>query len=74
MVYAGWSGRIAAAEATYRRAIAVNHDSFEAHVKLADLLSTAGRLKDALPHLRRLVELRPNSPDTHSDLGGALAR
>ena len=60
------------AEVSYRRAIAINNDSFEAHLKLGDLLSTAGRVKDALPHLRRIAELRPNSPDTHSDLGGAL--
>ena len=52
--------------------MAINNDSFEAHVKLADLLATAGRLRDALPHLRRIVLLRPNSADTHSDLGGAL--
>ena len=66
------SGRLADAAAAYRRAIAINNDSFEAHVKLADLLTTAGRVKDAVPHLRRVVELRPNSADTHSDLGGAL--
>ena len=33
----------------------------------------AGRVADALPHLRRAVELAPGSAAAHSDYGGALA-
>ncbi len=62
------------AAAAYRRAIAVNADSIEAHAKLAALLDSASRLNEALTHLRRIVAIRPGSADAHNDLGGALAQ
>lgn len=65
------SGRRADAMAAYRRAVAI--ESFEAHVGLTALLVSAGNLKAALTHLRRIVAIRPNSADAQSDLGAVLA-
>jgi protein O-GlcNAc transferase len=53
--------------------VAINSESFEAHVGLTTLLVSAGNLNAALTHLRRIVAIRPNSADAHSDLGAVLA-
>jgi protein O-GlcNAc transferase len=38
------------------------------------LLFGAGRIQEAIRHLRNAVELSPDSATAHSDLGGALAQ
>ena len=51
-----------------------NPDFADAHDELGVLLFAAGRLDEAIAHLRKAVDLAPGSAVAHSDLGGALAQ
>jgi len=46
----------------------------DAHTNLANLLLEKGDDEAALPHYRKAVELQPNEPGTHYNLGVGLAR
>ncbi len=50
----------------------VPEGSARIHGELGRALSTAGRASEALPHLRKAVELGPTRAVAHSDLGLAL--
>jgi tetratricopeptide (TPR) repeat protein len=60
---------IAAAE----RALSINPEFTDAHVNLGSLLFSRGRVRDALPHFQRAVELEPGSPMLLNNLAGGLA-
>lgn len=57
-------------EATLRR----SPDSWVAHLNLGSALVETGRPLDALPHLQRANELKPDYPDTLNSLGDTLNR
>lgn len=46
--------------------------SWVAHLNLGTALVDAGRSGDALPHLQRALELKPNFPETLNSLGNVL--
>jgi len=68
--------RLADAESLYRRAIAVNSKSFEAHLSLGLLLARQGKEDDAHPELEIAATLDPEEagPATKARAWRALAR
>ena len=66
------AGRMAAAAACYRQAIAALPEMPEPHNNLATALCELGRPGDAIPHLRRATALRPDYVAAHFNLGMAL--
>ena len=65
-------GRLAEAEADYRRAIALGGDS-SAHSNLGALFYQQGRFEEAVKTFRESVRLEPQEPANHRNLGDALA-
>jgi serine/threonine-protein kinase len=63
-----------AAEAAYRKAIALAPDFAAAHANLGLCLSDQGKHDAAEAACRTAVELRPNWADAHYHLGNVLAR
>jgi cytochrome c-type biogenesis protein CcmH/NrfG len=57
--------------ALFSHALATGHDTAVARNNLGLALSELGRPGDALPHLRRAVELRADDPDAWFNLGNA---
>jgi tetratricopeptide (TPR) repeat protein len=53
-------GDKAKAEEAYNKALAIDPKLFPAQLNVAALLNSAGRTKDALPHLAAAVELKPD--------------
>ncbi len=51
-----------------------NPNNARAHSNLAHLLSTSGRLAEAIEHGRRAVEIDPNFAEAESNLAGDLAQ
>jgi len=66
-------GRKTEAEAEYQALIACA-DLPEAHNNLALLLGERGQYPEALSHLEKAVELKPDYPDAHFNLGRLLWR
>lgn len=59
----------------FSHAIDVTQDNYIAEHNLgAYLMDQPGQLEQAIPHLRAAVRLRPESGQSHSDLGTALAK
>jgi tetratricopeptide (TPR) repeat protein len=58
--------------ALYEATLARNPDSWVAHLNLGTALDDAGRPEEALPHLQRALELKPNFPETLNSLGNVL--
>lgn len=56
----------------YRHALAVDQDNYLAHANLGVMLDDAGRSGEALPHLRRAVDLR-GDPVYRFNLANALS-
>jgi 2-polyprenyl-3-methyl-5-hydroxy-6-metoxy-1,4-benzoquinol methylase/Tfp pilus assembly protein PilF len=65
-------GERVAAVAHWQRAIALHPNFAQAHMNLGNALREAGRIEEALPHLRQALHLQP-SPFAHNNLGLALA-
>lgn len=57
-----------------KRVIELNTSNFRAHVMLARLHMQQGQLMDAIPYLRRSLELRPNALDIRWELCELLKR
>jgi tetratricopeptide (TPR) repeat protein len=58
--------------AVFRRVLAVDEHNPSAHNNLGVELGEAGRIEEALPHLRAALRLRPSSPEALNNLGNAL--
>jgi len=55
----------------YRDTVAQNPSSWPSQVNLGVLLYTAGNGTEAVTHLEKAVQLRPDYPEAHNDLGNA---
>jgi tetratricopeptide (TPR) repeat protein len=66
------AGRLADAEARYRRMIAINPDLADVHSNLGVVLRGQGRKAEALAAYQRAVALSPDSPVFLDNLGIAL--
>ncbi|WP_175414763.1 tetratricopeptide repeat protein [Nibricoccus aquaticus] len=60
--------------ALYETTLARNPDSWVAHLNLGVALDDTGQPAEALPHLQRALELKPDFPETLNSLGSALNR
>jgi len=60
------------AEASYRKALALNPNYAEGHTGLGNTLKEAGRLKEAIASHRQALILSPEYAEAHSNLGNAL--
>ena len=61
-------------ESLYRDTIAKNPRGWVAYTNLADFLESSGQDDDALPLARQAVQLKPDEPIVHSNLGTMLLR
>ncbi|HVH05162.1 MAG TPA: tetratricopeptide repeat protein [Myxococcota bacterium] len=59
-------------ETLYRDTIAKNPGAWSAYLNLANLLSSAGRNREAVPLAREAARLAPEIADAHNTLGGVL--
>jgi len=59
-------------ETLYRDVVAKNERAWNAHLNLANLLSSQGRNEEALPFARDAARLAPELADAHNTLGGVL--
>ncbi|MEO6003722.1 MAG: tetratricopeptide repeat protein [Opitutus sp.] len=58
----------------YETTLARNPSSWVAQLNLGTALDDAGQPQEALPHLRRALELKPGFPETLNTLGNVLNR
>jgi protein O-GlcNAc transferase len=65
-------GDLDAAEACYRRALALDSDSAQAYANLGALLHRQGRLEQASEHYHRAVQLNPELAEAHFNIGLVL--
>lgn len=56
----------------YRASLSRSPDSWVAHLNLGVALSDVGQNEEALPHLQRALELKPEHPETLNSLGNVL--
>ena len=61
--------RLEEAEASYRKAVAMNQNSSAAHHKLAEVIRLQGKFDEAIAELREVLRLDPKSAGAHTDLG-----
>ena len=61
--------RLEEAEASYRKALAMNQGSSTAHHKLAEVVRLQGDFDEAIVLLREVLRLDPKSAGAHTDLG-----
>ena len=59
------------AQAAYEKAIALNPSMIEARIYMANLLTDTGRVEQAVPLLRSVLEESPNNAEAHWELGYA---
>jgi DNA-binding winged helix-turn-helix (wHTH) protein/TolB-like protein/Flp pilus assembly protein TadD len=59
------------AQAAYEQALSLNSELTEAVIYKANLLTDTGRVEEAVPLLRRLLEANPNNAEAHWELGYA---
>lgn len=57
------------AEFFFREAIKINKDDYLAYVRLAGILFHQNKLNDVIPLLNKAMELNPNYPATHYNIG-----
>ena len=60
--------RLEDAEASYRKALALNQSSSAAHHKLAEVLRLQGQFDASIVELREVMRLDPTSAGAHTDL------
>ncbi len=60
------------AQAAYEKAIALNPALVEPRIYLANLLTDTGRVEQAVPLLRSVLQASPNNAEAHWELGYAL--
>jgi Flp pilus assembly protein TadD len=65
-------GQLDAALASYRRAVAADPSSVQAHVNLGGLLARSGAFAEAIAEERAALALRPEDVIAHVDLANAL--
>src|SRR5438552_4091327 len=65
-------GAVAEAIASWREALVLDLTSAEMHYDLALTLLNVGRTAEAIPLLRRTIELEPEFPDAYLHLAAAL--
>ncbi|MDA8678547.1 tetratricopeptide repeat protein, partial [Luminiphilus sp.] len=65
-------GKLAEAEASCRKAIALKPDLAEAHSNLGFTLQELGRLDEAEASYRQAIALKPDGAKAHSNLGNTL--
>lgn len=70
----GRCGRLAEAEASYRRALEINPEFAEAHGNLADLQLEHGLTEEAAASCHRALGIRPGFAAAHRTLAKALVR
>lgn len=58
----------------YTATVARNPTSWMAHNNLAEVLAAAGRPAEAIPHLERALQLKPDSAEAENNLGDDLRR
>lgn len=66
------AGRLAKAEAIYRRLLEQAPEQPDALFLLSAIAQQAGRHDEAVPLLRRAIASRPTAPEAHNNLGIAL--
>jgi tetratricopeptide (TPR) repeat protein len=66
------AGRLAEAEAAYRKILALRPDFCEAYNNLGKVLSDQGKLDEAATQFERALAINPNFPDAYNNLGAAL--
>ena len=59
------------AQAAYEKAIALNPSLAEARIYMANLLTDTGRVEQAVPMLRAVLQENPNNAEAHWELGYA---
>lgn len=62
------SNQLNAAIATYKQALEINPDFFEAHANLGSCLADEQYIDDAIAHYKTAIELRPDIPQLNSNL------
>jgi tetratricopeptide (TPR) repeat protein len=70
----GRAGRLAEAQQSYGRALALDPQLAEAHNNLGDVQLELGCLDRAAECFRRALKVKPDFPEAHQNLGKALAR
>ncbi len=65
------TGKIADAEANYKRAITLRPDYWEGYSVLGEFYTRQNRAQDSIAQYRRVIELTPDNPEAYSDLGVA---
>jgi len=66
------AGRLAEAEAAYRKILALRPDFGEACNNLGKVLLDQGKLDEAATQFERALAINPNFPDAYNNLGAAL--
>jgi len=56
-------------ETLWTHAVAVTKDNYVAHVNLGETFLNQGRTEEATIHFRAAVQIRPNDPAAHLNLG-----
>src|SRR5262249_35652120 len=67
-------GRLDEAVATYKKAIELQPNLYEAHYNLALALTNQEKHSDAIAELRIAIKLQPNNANAHSRLSLALGK
>jgi len=60
-------------ETLWQRAIACTADNYVAHNNLGNALLEKGEATQAIPHLQKALEIKPEYPEAENNLGKALA-
>jgi serine/threonine-protein kinase len=63
------TGRIADAEATYKRAVALRPDYWDGYNSLGDFYDRQKRVQDSIAQYRRIIELTPDNTAAYNNLG-----
>jgi len=66
------AGRLAEAEAHYRRALATQPDHADSAFNLGVVLRQLGRAEDAIDAYNQALRIKPGYPEAHFNLGNAL--
>ena len=67
-------GLIGEAAGAFRKTLALDPASYEAHNELANILQDASRLDEAVAHYRESIRLSPDQAKVYNSLGNALIR